>query len=274
MLMKEIEWRRIRELKDQLVESGNSSRAFPQEIIDLYGPWAKKTVFLEDFRPDGHDRGINENQIEAEARILHAVALAERKNTQSIILLCGPMSSGKTTVGSLLQEDLSGSTRRLAVYRHHLDRERFAHEMQSHGGKRLVSSDFQNLENINIVGLSMVFVDEIQFAQENRRSIVAFLDRCARNRTHIVFSGLDMDFRRDAWPITELLMSRADTIIVLRARCAKCGNPAEFTQRLVNGLPAKVDDPLIVIGEVAHDDYQARCGRCHRVKGQDLTKYF
>jgi thymidine kinase len=36
-----------------------------------------------------------------------------------------------------------------------------------------------------------------------------------------------------------------------------CGEPASRTQRLVNGKPAKYDDPVIIVG--ASEMYEARC---------------
>ena len=43
-----------------------------------------------------------------------------------------------------------------------------------------------------------------------------------------------------------------------------CGAPATKTQRLINGKPAKYDDPIILVG--AAECYEARCRRCHQVE--------
>ncbi|MEK7860621.1 MAG: thymidine kinase, partial [Chloroflexota bacterium] len=42
-----------------------------------------------------------------------------------------------------------------------------------------------------------------------------------------------------------------------------CGEAGTRTQRLVNGVPAAFDDPIIVIG--AQEAYEARCRSCHEV---------
>jgi thymidine kinase len=42
-----------------------------------------------------------------------------------------------------------------------------------------------------------------------------------------------------------------------------CGEEASRTQRLVNGQPARYDDPIILIG--AEESYEARCRRHHNV---------
>jgi len=42
-----------------------------------------------------------------------------------------------------------------------------------------------------------------------------------------------------------------------------CGEAASRTQRLINGEPAKYDDPVVVVA--ASELYEARCRRHHEV---------
>jgi len=42
-----------------------------------------------------------------------------------------------------------------------------------------------------------------------------------------------------------------------------CGEPASRSQRLVNGKPARYDDPIIIVG--ASEIYEARCRTHHEV---------
>ena len=60
------------------------------------------------------------------------------------------------------------------------------------------------------------------------------------------------------------LLARAEFITKLSAVCCVCGAPATKTQRLINGKPAKYDDPIILVG--ASECYEARCRRCHQVE--------
>ena len=48
--------------------------------------------------------------------------------------------------------------------------------------------------------------------------------------------------------------------------CTVCGAEATRTQRMVAGRPAAMDDPLIVVGGMHGDRYEARC-RAHHVIG-------
>jgi thymidine kinase len=60
-----------------------------------------------------------------------------------------------------------------------------------------------------------------------------------------------------------LLMAEAEEVSKLRAICVVCGAQASRTQRLIDGLPAAYDDPLILVG--GSESYEARCRQCHEV---------
>jgi thymidine kinase len=49
----------------------------------------------------------------------------------------------------------------------------------------------------------------------------------------------------------------------LQAICMVCGEPATRTQRLVNGIPAHYNDPVVIVG--ASELYEARCRLHHQV---------
>jgi thymidine kinase len=72
-----------------------------------------------------------------------------------------------------------------------------------------------------------------------------------------------MDFRGEPFGPMPLLLARAEQVDKLQAICVVCGNPASRTQRLINGLPAAYDDPIILVG--GSESYEARCRKCHRV---------
>lgn len=59
------------------------------------------------------------------------------------------------------------------------------------------------------------------------------------------------------------LLARAEFVEKLSAVCVRCGAPATRTQRLVDGRPARYDDPVVLVG--ASERYEARCRACHEV---------
>ena len=77
----------------------------------------------------------------------------------------------------------------------------------------------------------------------------------------VIVAGLDLDFRGVPFGSMPALLALADEVTKLQAVCVKCGQPATRTQRLVNGQPASLNDPLIVIG--GEEKYEARCQSCY-----------
>ena len=59
------------------------------------------------------------------------------------------------------------------------------------------------------------------------------------------------------------LMAKAEIVDKLHAICMICGESACRTQRLVNGQPAKYNDPVVIVG--AAELYEARCRQHHEV---------
>ena len=60
------------------------------------------------------------------------------------------------------------------------------------------------------------------------------------------------------------IMAIAEQVTKLNAVCTVCGGIASRTQRLINGAPAHIDDPLILVG--ADESYEPRCREHHIVK--------
>ncbi len=108
----------------------------------------------------------------------------------------------------------------------------------------------------------VVLVEEAQFFD---RSLVDFAVEYADSGREIILAGLDQDFRREPFgPMAELLAA-ADEVVKLRAICMKCGAPASHTYRVIDGKPAKWNDPIIMVG--ATESYEARCRNCFKIQG-------
>ena len=110
---------------------------------------------------------------------------------------------------------------------------------------------------------SLVAIDEAQFFDDGLPEICELL--AAEGRSVLV-SGLDQDFLGRPFNSMPILLALADQVTKLTAICTVCGEDATRTQRMVAGRPAAKDDPLIVIGGIADDRYEARC-RAHHVIG-------
>ena len=85
----------------------------------------------------------------------------------------------------------------------------------------------------------------------------------------VIAAGLDQDFRGEPFGAMPLMLALAEQVDKLHAICVRCGAAATRTQRLIDGEPARYDDPVIFVG--GSESYEARCRSCHEVPGRPAT---
>ena len=103
-------------------------------------------------------------------------------------------------------------------------------------------------------------MDEAQFFDDE---LIEVVEEMATRGLRVVIAGLDMNFKGEPFGCMPALMARAEQVDKLQAICMVCGEPASRTQRLVDGKPARYDDPVVIIG--ASEMYEARCRKHHEV---------
>ena len=111
---------------------------------------------------------------------------------------------------------------------------------------------------------TVVGIDEIQFLDPE---IVSIVESLADRGIRVIATGLDLDFRGEPFGSMPILMAKAERVDKLQAICMVCGEYACRTQRLVNGKPARYDDPIVIVG--AAELYEARCRKHHEVPGKE-----
>ena len=107
---------------------------------------------------------------------------------------------------------------------------------------------------------TVIGIDEAQFFDPE---VVQVAEELATRGIRVLVAGLDTDFRGEPFGPMPVLMSMAEHVDKLHAICMVCGDEASRTQRLVNGRPARVDDPVVIVG--ASEMYEARCREHHEV---------
>jgi thymidine kinase len=173
------------------------------------------------------------------------------------------MFSGKT-------EELIRRVRRaqiahqkVQVFKPIIDNRYHAAYIASHNGLDHEAQAIQNahelLESLQN-DTTVVAIDEAQFFDNE---IVPIVESFAQKGIRVIVSGLDLDFRGVPFGPMPALLCVAEDIQKLHAICMVCGVEASRTQRLVNGQPARYDDPIILIG--ASESYEARCREHHLV---------
>ncbi|AJC72053.1 thymidine kinase [Thermococcus guaymasensis DSM 11113] len=186
-------------------------------------------------------------------------------------VITGPMFAGKTTELIKRIERQAFAKRRVALFKPAIDTRYSAEEVVAHNGLRydafVVPTNGEGVRQIEEItlreGFEVIGVDEVQFFPIE---IVDVLNRLADKGVYVIASGLNLDFKGDPFPVTKELLVRADNIIYLTAVCTVCGKPATRSQRLIDGMPAPKNSPVIQVG--GRESYEARCREHHIVPGE------
>ncbi len=184
-----------------------------------------------------------------------------------IELICGSMFSGKTEELLRRVRRAEIARRKVQLFKPHLDNRYGVERMASHNGLTredviVVRTPLEILDRV-APDTQVVAIDEVQFFDWTIAEVCnALADRGKR----ILLAGLDQDFRGEPFGPIPLLMALAERVDKLHAICVVCGASASRTQRLIDGQPARYNDPVILVG--GSESYEARCRRCHQVPGR------
>jgi len=183
-----------------------------------------------------------------------------------IEVITGPMFAGKTEELIRRIRRLQYAKQNIIVFKPAIDDRYASNEVVSHNDSRTQSINITKASEIMryvTLDTNVVAIDEIQFLDEEAVEICEYL---ADHGVRVIVSGLDRDFRGEPFSFMPKLLSIAEYVTKLSAICVKCHTPATRTQRIINGKPARYDDPIILVG--AKDSYEARCRDCHEIPGK------
>lgn len=188
-----------------------------------------------------------------------------RHSSGSVEVITGSMFSGKT-------DELIRRLRRariarqdIQVFKPKLDTRYGQEKVASHAGSEFEATPIGTageIEKLLQDATTVVAIDEAQFFDDE---ICAIVQRLADRGLCVIVAGLDQDFRGEPFGPMPKLMALAERVDKLHAICMVCGGPASRTQRLIDGQPARYDDPVVVVG--ASELYEARCREHHDVPG-------
>ncbi len=189
-----------------------------------------------------------------------------KHTTGSIEVVCGSMFSGKTEELIRRLRRATIAKQKVQVFKPAIDNRYTTEKVKSHAGMdidaRPILSSAEILKQLD-PETTVVGVDEAQFLDAG---IVPIVRSLADRGIRVIIAGLDQDFRGEPFGSMPLLMAFAERVDKLQAICMVCGEPATRTQRLVNGNPARYDDPVVIVG--AAEMYEARCRTHHEVPGK------
>jgi thymidine kinase len=181
----------------------------------------------------------------------------------SIEVVCGSMFSGKTDelIRRLVRATIA--KQKVQVFKPAIDIRYAVEKVASHAGSTFDAIPVEKAADIRSKldsDTTVVGIDEAQFFDAE---VVAVAQELASRGIRVLVAGLDTDFRGEPFGSMPILMAEAEHVIKLHAICMVCGDDASRTQRLVNGKPARYDDPVVIVG--ASELYEARCRQHHEV---------
>lgn len=181
----------------------------------------------------------------------------------SVEVITGSMFCGKTDELIRRLRRASIAKQEVQVFKPAIDHRFGVTQVTSHAGSSYeavpVADSGEIAEKLED-STTVVAIDEAQFLDEG---IVPLVNQLAEQGLRVIVAGLDTDFRAEPFGPMPGLLSQAERVDKLHAICMVCGDPAARTQRLVDGQPAKYDDPVVIVG--ADEMYEARCRKHHQV---------
>lgn len=188
------------------------------------------------------------------------------KKCGSLVVICGSMYAGKSEELIRRARRALYAKRTVQVFKPSIDTRYDETMVVTHMGARHEAAPAASVADLAAQirpETQTVCIEEAQFFDD---SIVDLCVRLADEGREVIAAGLDQDFRRRPFGPMPQIMALADEVVKLRAICMKCGRPASHTYREIDGRPAHVDDPVILVG--AEEAYEARCRACHKLRGR------
>ncbi len=187
-----------------------------------------------------------------------------------IELICGSMFSGKTEELLRRVRRAEIARKQVQLFKPQLDHRYGLDRVTSHNGlsreEVIVVEKAEEILPLVLPETEVIAIDEVQFFDWSIADVCTVL---ADQGRRVILAGLDQDFRGEPFGPMPLLMALAERVDKLHAICVVCGASASRTQRLIDGRPARYDDPIILVG--GSERYEARCRSCHQVPGKPGT---
>jgi thymidine kinase len=194
----------------------------------------------------------------------------------SLEVICGSMFSGKTEELMRRLRRAEFAKQQVLTIKHDIDVRKSYSCIVSHNGEQREAFSMSNevihlskIIDLCTESISVIGIDEIQFFPPE---IITIISELIERGKRIIVAGLDLDFRGLPFGIMPSLLALAEKVTKLRAICVECGKDACHTQRLINGKPARFNDPVILVG--AEECYQARCRNCFTIDKPRLSLFW
>ena len=171
-----------------------------------------------------------------------------------IEVIAGSMFSGKSEELIRRLRRARIARQKVQVFKPDIDHRYSRDHIVSHSEMRhesvAVKTAAEILERVE-PGTDVVGIDEAQFFD---LELVEVANRLAGRGVRVIIAGLDQDYTGRPFEPMPQLLAIAEYITKTHAICVRCGQPANYSQRIVEV------EGRVVVG--AADAYEARCRRC------------
>jgi thymidine kinase len=176
------------------------------------------------------------------------------KRSGWIEVIAGSMFSGKSEELIRRLRRAKIARQRVQVFKPDIDVRYSRDHIVSHSEMRHESSAVTTAAEIRALvqaETEVVGVDEGQFFDHD---LVAVANDLAHGGVRVIVAGLDQDYTGRPFGPMPHLLAVAEYITKTHAICVRCGEPANYSQRIIEA------EGQVVVG--ASDAYEARCRRC------------
>jgi thymidine kinase len=182
-----------------------------------------------------------------------------------IEVIAGSMFSGKSEELIRRLRRARIARLRVQVFKPEIDVRFSKDHIVSHSEMRHESTAVRNaaeiLERVE-PATEVVGIDEGQFFDNDLVEVAGTL---AGRGVRVIIAGLDQDYTGRPFEPMPQLLAVAEYITKTHAICVRCGQPANYSQRIVEV------EGRVVVG--AGDAYEARCRRCFVPHADAPTRY-
>src|SRR4051812_14787694 len=171
-----------------------------------------------------------------------------------IEVIAGSMFSGKSEELIRRLRRAKIARQKVQVFKPEIDARYSNDHIVSHSEMRHESANTRNsaelLERVD-QDTEVVGIDEGQFFDNG---LVAVANQLATRGVRVIIAGLDQDYTGKPWEPMPQLLAIAEYITKTHAICMKCGQPANYSQRIFES------EERVAVGGA--EMYEARCRTC------------
>ncbi len=174
-----------------------------------------------------------------------------------IEVICGSMFSGKTEELIRRLKRARIAKLKVEIFKPGVDTRYDEEKVVSHDENEIMSTPVPASSNILLMAndVDVVGIDEAQFFDAELPNVC---NQLANAGVRVIVAGLDMDFKGQPFGPMPALLATAEYITKVHAICVRCGNLAQYSNRIV------ASEKLVLLGET--DVYEPFCRSCFNKK--------